>query len=197
MAMIPIPSLKPKNQRWEYSSIRPGPVGTVGVANVQVRLKHSTPNMAIRWSKDFSKAKLPRIGSNVTDGFHKNYDTGGGPAKVLDSNWGGRRDFSTSHGYIYQDLRPTDRSANMRVEATPQYQWKTNVARVYKVKHGGDKFLPNPGGYGLNPGDISRGGAFPFVREIAGGDEMPNDIEFGNGQMPQQPPPNHPPRRMR
>ena len=195
--MIPIPSMKPKNQRWEYSSIRPGPVGTVGDALVQVRYAQSTASMPLRWSKDFSKSRLPRIGANVTDGYHKNFDTGGGPAKVIDSNWGGRRDFSTSHGFIYQDLRPTDRAGSVMVNAIPQYQWKSSIARVYNVKHGGDKFLPLPGEYGLKDGDIPRGGAFPYVREIAGGDEMPNEVEFGNGKAQQQPPAMRPPRRMR
>lgn len=44
--------------------------------------------MPLRFDTSFSGKNEVFLGSNVTDGNHINYDSGGGPARLVDSNWG-------------------------------------------------------------------------------------------------------------
>jgi hypothetical protein len=69
-------AIRPMN-RWNYDRIQPGAVGSVGDVNMQVRLKHSYPNLPLRFDKQFSGKNEVYLGSNVTDGNHINYDSGG------------------------------------------------------------------------------------------------------------------------
>lgn len=95
---LSIDAIRPLN-RWDYSSIRPGPVGSVGDVLVTPRFKHSAPNLPLRFDPYFRGKNSVFLGSNVTDGSHANYDSGGGPSRTIDSNWGGRRNFKVSHGW--------------------------------------------------------------------------------------------------
>lgn len=163
---MPILSHKRPLNRWDHSSIQPGAVGSVGDVNTQVRFAQSAPDMPMRYDPTFSGSNEPWAGSNVTDGMQLGYDGGGGAARVEDSNWGMRRDFYHQYGYLYQDLRPSDRSDEPILEQLPQYGWKNQVATIYNAFTTGDKFLPLPGGYELG-GSTSRGGAYPRIVDIS------------------------------
>lgn len=105
---LSITEKRPLN-RWDHDSIRPGPVGSVGDALTQVRLKHSNPDLPLRFQGWNSHANEPRFGSNVQDGQWLSHDDNGGPNFTIDTNWGGRRDFRTNVGWRWQDLRAVDR----------------------------------------------------------------------------------------
>ena len=146
---------------FDNDSIRPGPVGSVGDVLGTIRLKHSMPDLPIR------KVVLPTSdGSNIEDGQFKSFNTGGGPARVMDSNWQSGRQFKTSHGWVIDDLRAEDRLHEPFLGSGPQYAWRNQVATVYKARTTGNLFLPLPGGYNPSPGEIERGQLFPQVTDI-------------------------------
>jgi hypothetical protein len=160
--------------------IRPGPVGSVGDVNMQVRFKHSTPNMPLRFDPNNAHGAEPFHGSNVSDGFHTSFYDDGGPAHTIDSNWGGRRDFKTSHGWIYQDVRCPDKRVEPIVGSTPQYSWHNKIATTYNARRTGELFLPLPGEYRLAPGEIPRGGSQVRPTDEVGGD-APEEPDCGAG----------------
>lgn len=90
MTSLSIDEYRPLN-RWDNSSIQPGNVGSVGSTLLGVRLRHSAPDTPLRYDNFFSHANMIANGSNVSDGQSVGYAGGGGPARVVDSNWGGRR----------------------------------------------------------------------------------------------------------
>jgi len=171
---LSLDGIRPLN-RWDHSSIRPGAVGSVGDVNLTPRLKHSHPDMPLRFEKCFAGKNEVFLGSNVTDGTHKGYDSGGGPARTIDSNWGGRRRFKTRHGYIFQDIRAPDDFVVPVEGTTPSYSYRNKVATTYEAKRTGDLFLPLPKGYDLREGQIPRGGAAPRITDIVPG------TSFGSG----------------
>lgn len=165
---LSIDAIRPLN-RWDHSSIRPGPVGSVGVVNMTPRLKSSLPG-DFRWEATYFGNKESNYGSNITDGFHTNYSNGGGPAHTIDSNWGGRRRFETSHGWRYQDMRVPDRRIEPVLGTLPQYSWHNRIATVNSAKHTGDLFTVPRGGVLGGPAGVTRGGQFPRVTDVVGGE---------------------------
>lgn len=105
-------------------------------------------------------------GANVTDGQGEGYAGGGGPARVVDSNWGGRRHFKVRHGWIMQDLRAPDKIHDPTVGETPAYDWNNRIATTYQSFRTGNRFLPLPGPYQPAPGEQTRGARGPSVSEI-------------------------------
>ena len=160
--MLSTEAKRPLN-RWDHHSIRPGAVGMVGDVLVTPKLKHSCPEMEVRYDSAFSGNHTKRLGSNVTDGQTVNYNTGGGPSRTFDTSWGGRRNFKTQRGWVHQDLRAADRTIQPLLGTTPGYSWHNKIARTYSAMTTGDKFLTLPGGYQPAPGDVSRGGSVPRV----------------------------------
>ena len=135
--------------------ISPGVVGSVGDVNLVPRLHQSSPDMPMR----FDQSVLQResvYGSNVQDGFSKSFDSGGGPARVVDKRWTGERDFKISHGWKYQNVRVED----SRYE--PINMGYNEIPEVIRVKPFGNAFLPVPGPFQLGDA-IPRGGATPDV----------------------------------
>ena len=166
--MTTITQYKRLNQ-WDNSSIRPGPVGSVGDTLGQVRLKHSFPNQGIRLDEQTKGNKQNRLGSNVSDGNHKSFSSGGrGDPYVSSSPWTGYRGAEVSHGLIFQDLRAPDKLHQPRVGALPQYSWDNRIATVYNAKRTGNLFLPLPGPYILAPGEVPRGGQTPVLTDVQG-----------------------------
>lgn len=150
---------------------------------MQVRLKHSTPNMPIRWERQTYGHNETHLGANITDGAWLGHCSRGGPAAAVDSNWGGRRNFKISHGWYYQDVRCEDRRVEPIVGSTPQYSWHNKLATTYDAKRTGDMFLPLPGPYALSPGEVPRGGQVPRPTDEVGGDP-PINVTFGpNGSL--------------
>lgn len=167
---LSINAIKPLN-RWDYSSIRPGPVGSVGDVLVSQRLKASLPG-DFRWDATYYGRQESLYGSSVSDGQYIGFNSEGGPAKTIDSAWGGRRRFETSHGWVIQDLRQTDKSVTSILSATPQYSWRNRVASVQNASRTGDLFRRDGPGV-LAPNGPTRGGAFPMVTDIVAGGGLP------------------------
>lgn len=151
----------------------PGPVGSVGDVLVQSRLKRSYPDAPVSFDPSTGHAASVRLGNNVQDGQNVSFDTGYAGARVVDSNWGGRRGLQTCTGWVHQDLREPDRSITPYVGSTGAYGWLNKIATVYNARRTGDKFLPLPGGYRLSEGEITRGGAYPQITDVAGGSTAP------------------------
>jgi len=172
---LSIDAIKPLN-RWDNYRIRPGPVGSVGMVNCSPRLKHSFPDAALRWYKEFSGEMESRLGSNITDGTHRGYVNGGGLAKTVDSAWGGRRNTKTQRGWKWQDLRAPDKRHEPSLGSTPHYSWNNKLATVFEAKRTGSLFLPLPGGYGPEMRDIPRGGQVPYVTDVLGGNLSTEEI---------------------
>lgn len=180
---LSIDEIRPLN-RWDYSRIQPGAVGSVGDVNLTPRLKHSAPDLPLRFQKEFAGKNSIFLGSNVCDGQHVGYDSGGGPARTVDSNWGGRRRFKTRHGYIMQDLRAPDNMVEPYVGSTPGYSWRNKLAKTVEAKRTGFNFLPLPGAYFPESHQVVRGGNFPYTTDIE-----PGTLSMGSvvGQpVPQQ-----------
>lgn len=137
--------------------ISPGAVGSVGDVNMTTRLKHSAPDLPLRFVDVLDE---PRLGSNVQDGDSKSYTTHGMGASVIDKKWTGQRDFKISHGWKYQDIRTPDKRyepVNLGYNAVPE---------TYDVKVRGNAFLPVPLPQGYTIGDaIPRGGQVPRIAE--------------------------------
>jgi hypothetical protein len=170
-----------------HQRLHPGPVGSVGDVNINARIKQSYPDMTPAYLTETAGKNGQYFGSNVQNGQHRSWDNKGGPARLIDSNWGGRRNFQTAIGWIHQDLRDPDRRVEPYVGATPGYSWNNRIATCYNAKHHGDKFLPLPGGYALSPGEITRGGAYPQITDVAGGTIEPLTFNQPNAVVAQGP----------
>jgi hypothetical protein len=170
---LSIDAIRPLN-RWANSSIQPGSVGSVGDVNLTPRFKQSAPELPMRYDPYFRGKKECPLGSNVQNGTQKSYDSKGMGPVTVDSNWGGRRNFKISHGWIYQDMREPDKRVEPILGTTPNYSYQNKLATVYEAKTRGEKFLPLPGGYIPSPGEITRGGAYPFVRNMEPGMDPPS-----------------------
>ena len=145
---------------WE-ESIRPGPVGSVGDALVTSQLKSSLPG-DFRWSPLTKGKKEMRFGSNVQDGEHPSFDTGGEQPRVYDNFFGGGRDsITTSRGWKFQNLSPEDMSLQPIMGSLPRYAWRNQVATINNAARNGEKFKDLPGGYKLPLGEVPRGGTTP------------------------------------
>jgi hypothetical protein len=175
---LSIDAIRPLN-RWHYDRIQPGSVGSVGDVNLTPRFKHSYPAAPLRFDPYFSGKNSTFLGSNVQDGGQKSYDSNGGPAYTVDSNWGGRKSFKTNHGYIYQDLREPDKSTEAVLGSVPAFSYKHKVASVLEAKRTGDKFLPLPKGYVPSSNQSLRGGSFPHIRDME-----PGTIGIGSQLLP-------------
>jgi hypothetical protein len=170
--MTSLVAFKHLNQ-WDHSSIRPGPVGSVGDTLGQIRFKHSFPNQGIRLDPQYEGNKQNRLGSNVSDGNHKSFTSGGrGDPLVWDEPWNADRAQKVSHGYIFQDMRAPDKLHEPYVGALPQYSWQNKLATVYNAKRTGNLFLPVPGPYQLSPGEVPRGGQLPVSTVTEGTDNV-------------------------
>ena len=173
---LSIDEIRPLN-RWNHCRIQPGNVGSVGDCLVQPRLKHSAPDMPLRFDPYFSHGNSVVNGSNINNGTRTSYASGGGPARTVDSNWGGRRNFKTRVGWIHQDMRAPDTLHEPLNTGTPQYSWHNKIATAYEAKRTGNMFMPLPGQYLLHPSQTPRGGAIP---RIVDDESQERDISLNN-----------------
>lgn len=145
---------------WE-ESIRPGPVGSVGDALVTSQLKSSLPG-DFRWSPLTKGKKEMRLGSNVQDGEHPSFDTGGEQPRVYDNFFGGERDsITSSRGWKFQNITAEDMALEPIMGSLPRYSWRTQKATINNAAKSGEKFSKIPGPYKLPPGEVPRGGTTP------------------------------------
>lgn len=163
--------------------IQPGGVGSVGDVNVTPRLKHSSPDMPIRWANWAYGQNAPYLGSNA-----HTFETGNGQAGTVDMNWGGKRGFRTNIGWKVQDLTQADTLVEPFVSSLGDYSWRNRVATTYEAKRSGENFLPVPGEYILAPGEISRGGNQVRITDIVPGDyptvHQPVNLATAIGRQP-------------
>lgn len=153
--------------QWDKDSVRPGPVGTVGDVNLQVKLRKSSPDMANRYEAAFSGKNEVWSGSNISDGMWYGYTSGGRGAITLTEPWNNRDGFKTAVGYRFQNIVATDRSRETKLTPLGRYGWDTTVGAVLKAKVSGDLFLPAPGGY--RPTGPPRGSQYPRIIETSTG----------------------------
>lgn len=170
---LSIDEYRPLN-RWDNSYIQPGNVGGVGETNLQVRLRHSAPDLPLRYDPLFSHKNMVANGSNINNGSITSYTSGGGPARVVDSNWGGRRHFKVRHGWIIQDIRGPDKIHEPATGPEGQYDWNNRIATAYDSFRTGNMFLPLPGGYQPAPGELTRGARGPTTTFL--GEQVPSII---------------------
>jgi hypothetical protein len=181
--MLSLTARRSLNQ-WDNSSIRPGPVGSVGDANVNVTFKSSLPGN-YREAPYTAGNKEERFGSNVQDGQWDSFDTGFGSARVYDNFFGGDRDsMTTQRGWLFQNIEPEDMSLQPIMGSLPQYPWRNQVATIMNAGITGEKFASLPGGYKPLAGDVPRGGNVPGkvagegrdAQFLAGGERPYKDI---------------------
>ena len=79
-------------------------------------------------------------------------------------------------------MRAPDKLTTPIMGATPDYSWHNKIATNYESKHTGDKFLPLPGPYIPSPGEMTRGGAYPYTRDYDPGHAVGSIVEKGGLQ---------------
>lgn len=171
--------------RWDKDSIRPGPVGSVGDVNLQVKLKKSANYLPDRYVKAFSGKNEVWSGSNISDGQWTGYTSGGRGALTISKPLPYRSGFKTPVGYMFENIVAEDRSKMAKMVPLGQYSWEQEKAKIYKAKTTGEQFLPLPMGY--EKALLPRGSQFPtIVAESNGtGVALPaaevniTDAEFG------------------
>lgn len=152
---------------WNKYRINPGPVGSTGEANLQVRLKQSAPDLNPRYSPWCSGDAEKYLGSNVQDGRWESFSSRGYNAMVESRALGYRQGFRTQQGWIHEDLRALPRKMEPIHQDMPQFSWKSQVASVQRAKTTGQQFLPLPGGYELY--GQPRGSQIPRIVEQTSG----------------------------
>lgn len=157
----------PKVLQLRDESIRPGMVGSVGDTLVATRFRQSTPDQPVKME---ITEPYPWLGAHITDGFR------GATGNVKNMNWASDRHFDIGVGWRYQDARAPDKLLEPMLGAQPQYDWQNKVARSYNAKIQGQRFLPAPGGYGLAPGQVPRGGSVPRVVAVAGKETLDEPV---------------------
>lgn len=147
--------LKPRfrNKLVVYKAEDVGPIGDV---HQIVKLKHSCPEAPLRYDSTFSTA---RVGQNLQDGDSPSYNTGWYGAKTQTLAFDRPSNVTTSGGFTFQDIIPTDREVIADTIPLPSYSWENSIAQVYKAQVTGNAFLPLPGGF-KPEGGIPRGGVF-------------------------------------
>jgi len=155
--------LKPRfrNKPIVYKAEAVGPIGDVLQI---VKLKHSCPEMPLRFSQTFATA---RVGQNVQDGDSPSYNTGAYGAKTIVSAFDRPSNVTTSGGFTFQNIIPEDREIIADTIPLPSYDWENTIAQVYKARVTGNAFLPLPGGF-KPEGGVPRGGAVPQLQGGAG-----------------------------
>lgn len=167
--------LERRLNNWDKTSIRPGPVGSVGDVNNQVRLKHSAPDLPLRYDKQFSGKNEERSGSNVSDGMWYGYTSKGYAARTIQEPMGYRPGFKTAVGWVIEDVRQLDTTREPKLGSLGDFKWQSQVASVKRAKVTGDLFLPLPGGYSkaLLGDQIPRGSQIPIIRAESEGLGVP------------------------
>lgn len=152
------------HDRWLNDYISPGNVGTIGDVLMDVRLKQSTPDMHMRYLNLTHGKNESRFGSNVQNGTITNFFNFG-PANSIDHNWNISRSKKHKIGFKFENLQPPDKTPSMQSVqgALPQFSWHTTTSNVYRALHSGAMFLPAPGPYQPNPGEMPRGGIVPSI----------------------------------
>jgi len=143
----------------------PGPVGSVGDVLASTRLKHSNPDMPLRYSGWNSGVNEIFLGSNVSDGQHVGYVSQGFGAEVLESKFGHTQGTRTATGYRVQDLNSKTNMLEPDLGSLGDYDWRNRQATVYESNRPSSLFTPLPYGYQLRSGQLERAGGARLVSE--------------------------------
>lgn len=169
--------------RWNNDYLQPGAVGSVGDTMLSVRLKHNSPDAALRWEKGTVGPSSSRLGTQLQDGSQHNQASRGLSGRLVDSHWVGNRDFKTSHGWFFQDLRLPDKSVIPLVGAQPQYSWNSKLQTLHNQSKNGNLFVPTDG-YQPRPHTLLRGSVYPITSRLTGGDPAFASQDFTGGAIP-------------
>lgn len=173
----------PKMYKHTYR-IAPGVVGAVGDVNLLPRFAQSAPDLPMRYDESILKRES-HYGSNVQDGSSKSYESGGMGPYVVDKKWTGERGFKVNHGWVYQDLRVPDRRFEpLNVGYPPNYTYYNRIGTVYEARRTGEKFLPIPGPYQADEGEVPRGGTAP---RVVATEQSPSTLADVFGKQNRQP----------
>lgn len=156
--------------RWDKDSIRPGPVGSVGDVNLQVKLRKSANYLPNRYDETFSKENEKWSGANISDGQWYGFTSGGRGAVTIRENWTNDPAFKTDIGYRFENIVPVDKSRIVKTVPLGNYDWDAQRARIYNAKVTGDAFLPLPMGYSKPENLLPRGSHFPRVLAESNGE---------------------------
>jgi hypothetical protein len=146
-------------QTQSYQRIQPGSVGSVGDVLGQIRIKQSYPDAPFAWDPTFSNLGESRLGSGVQNGQEGSYMSNGMGPVTVDLGWSSRKSHKSNLGWVYQDIKETDKLVVPIDYPAPRYHWNNTVAKVCEARVTGDKFLPAPGPFA--PESITRGNQIP------------------------------------
>ena len=146
---------------WDKSSIRPGPVGSVGDALTSVRIKQSMPDMPFAYSKTFGPQNDVLRGSNVQDGRWASFVDGGYGAQTKRRKIDNRTSFKMPLGWVHEDAVPPARQVEPKLASQGRVGFNTQAAEI--LTKSGDMFGDLPGGYKAPAGVLPRGGMTPRV----------------------------------
>jgi hypothetical protein len=160
--------------------ISPGIVGSVGDINQTYRLRHDTPDSKLRFNPYFGLHNASRLGSNVQDGYPKSF-TGGGGARLL-QGYMKPSSFKNKGVQVYQDYKPPDCSIEPILVGQNRTGWTNLMNQVYQARRTGEKFLPLPGPFVLQRGQVSRGPQ-PTVQVIDNREIFPDEIKHNQPRI--------------
>lgn len=158
----------------------PGPMGPIGTPQVNIELRHSNPQMKFRYDDEFFGKRGFRCGSNLSDGQFLGYSSHGGPARILESAFGHRPSFKTSHGWSYHNFIAQDRRSDAVQGNIKDYDWRNKIAKIINSANSGRLFTPTPK-VNVPPNVVPRGGAIPQVM-ARGGNSGPDPFWGHPGQ---------------
>ena len=189
--MEPIITHQP-HQTQNFRRFNAGPQHSLGETINRVRLRSSAPDLPMVWSQDTSGDKVLRKSNYIQDGdvnmFQGKYGHGM-HGRMSDTRWDRPvHSFKFQYGRRFRDIIPPDKSTDVTMRGLPKFTYRHQIARVYNVKHYGEKFLPLPGPYECPKGQIPRGGNYPRITDQQVNGEA---TAFSNGLFN----PNNPQRR--
>lgn len=166
-------------QTQSLQRIQPGSVGSVGDVLGQVRIKQSYPDAPFAWDRTFSAFGESRLGSGVQNGQDGSYMSNGMGPITIDLGWTARKSHKTNLGWVFQDIKETDKLVVPIDYPSPRYQWNNTVAKVCKAKVTGENFLPLPGDFA--PEGLTRGTQIP--RKLSISEEPVNELTAPSGTV--------------
>lgn len=187
---------KKSYNQWMNSYISPGPTAQIGDVLPNVKLKHSAPELPLRYLMNDNQ--MEERGGNIQDGQWYSESTGGLGAKTIVQDFYHSSTESISRGFLDTQGMFGTCSANddepVRIINRPLERWKLTQATITNALSTGSEFTPLPNGY--VPSGVPRGPQ-PQSSFIAGADYVvynptgsipgQNDIVANQPVVPGQP----------
>ena len=144
------------------ADIRPGWVGPLGETNMQTQWKQTAPYDPPRFDPRTSGQNEIPLGNNVTDGMHGSWLTGATGAEVTHLAWNNHK---RKIGWEHQDIIAPDKRVEPFIESQYSARWQNQMEGL--TRDNGKSFLPGPGPFQLQPGEMPRGGMYPRVTGVS------------------------------